>query len=153
MNRWTFIGELADVRSASLEEQKCLSRALCAALTPRYPAIRFNRVEISAFTDQDLLEHPNPDVDLVCISFSVSGAAADLERHGFVHPDWWALIPEGRKSTMHPQTSGFGDCYILQRTNRGFRVDHGCYDDGLDRLLLLVAPSLLARFGRKEAQS
>jgi hypothetical protein len=153
VSRWTFIGEPTHLKGVGIEDQRLLSRALCEALRPRYPGIRFNRVEIHAFTDQDLLEHPNPDVDLIRISFSVSGDAADLERYRFVHPSWWALIPEDRKSTMHPETKGFGDCYILQRTKNGFRVDSGSYEDGLDRICPLLMPQLLARFGRKEAQS
>lgn len=86
MSRQSFIDEPADLFSASVEDQRRLSRGLCEALTHSYPGVRFNRVEIHAFTDRDLLQHPNPDVDLIYIDFSVSGSTADLERYGFVHP-------------------------------------------------------------------
>lgn len=54
---------------------------------------------------------------------------------------------------MHAQTKGFGRYYLLQRAKNGFRVDRGCYDDGLDRIIPLVTPQILAKFGRKEPQS
>lgn len=150
--QYTFLGEpYAGDASAA----RALSRAICAGLTPRYPGIRFNKVWITPTPDFRMARRdevgPDESVDLVEVTFSVSGTGEALVRHHFADTSWLAGLDEGR-SLKDPNTPGFGRAYVVKRTSQGYRLTLAEYEDGLDRLLPLFMPGLLERFMRKESQ-
>jgi hypothetical protein len=130
------------------------SKTLRPLLKERYPGLHFNQMKITSNADHLLTDLPNSaDPDIIDVCFNVSGCPADLERHRFVHPSWWSLIAEGRKTTMAAETEGFGRAYTLHRVKADwYRVNHGEYVDGLDRVMCFTLPQILAKLARKETQ-
>lgn len=118
---------------------ECRSGALCAALHQRYPGLKFLNVLIEIASDEELVEGG----ELVQrILFTVSGSAADLERHRFADPSWWPAIPasgEGRNAG----TEGLGRAWRVWRNKKGYRLEFAEYDDGLDRVAAVMVSALL----------
>jgi hypothetical protein len=144
--RYLYLGEPFRGECFDHSELDRRSRELCAALTPRYPGVRFNRVRVIANDDLDLKQGR----DLIDVCFNVSGSRTDLERHRFAHPSWLQDIRTTKLSGL--QTSGFGWAYSILRTRTGYRVTDAMYEDGLDRLLPVCTPALLGKFLGKEAR-
>lgn len=97
--------------------------AECRQLEERYPGVRFNRVMVTIFA---LFRFANaPDEDYVEIWFNLSGAETALKRHGFDKPTY---------------------CGAKTRTLQGYRLSHTSYEDGLDRIAVVLVPALLAKF-------
>lgn len=110
---------------------------LHTALAGRYPGLKFLRVWVQDASDEALLEG-----DDLRVFFTVSGSAADLERYRFADSSWWARVPpsgEGRNVV----TEGLGQAYKVWRNKKGYRVENGEYDDGLDRIAAVMVPALL----------
>jgi hypothetical protein len=114
----------------------------CQALEAYFDGIRFNQVRLTFLPPRALQD--SPDREEIMMTFNVSGTAADLTRHGFGHPSWWALVPPSG-ITHVCATEGFGRAWRNIRTRQGFRLQGAQYQDGLTKLTLALSPLLLSR--------
>jgi hypothetical protein len=124
----------------------------CAALAERYPGVRFNKVILS-FDERGAkilgksvghwVTRPDAD-DPLFINFCVSGAARDLLRHGFAHRSWLKFRKGSRTQFGTP---GFGyACSVTRIKPHWYRINGSGYDDGLDRLAMVLFPQFWAGF-------
>jgi hypothetical protein len=110
---------------------------LCWALARRYPGLKFLSVQVDGASDEALIAG-----DDLRVFFTVSGSAADLERHRFAEPSWWATVPPSGEGRM-VATEGLGQAYRVWRNKKGYRIQSGEYVNGLDRVAAVMMPALL----------